>query len=171
MGTDKTKSRDKSIDNLFERLSNIYPSYPYPNEGPTHWKGRPIISNEYWEHLSGVDEILAKIQRIESRPEVIESLKINMDFPEEVSKELDSIKREIDPTALDYFPSDIITVVFNPSYSCPKAPDLYKLWVSDYRELLTAKGYRSHEYDGSWWTEEWKRLNTDWRARVGASEK
>jgi hypothetical protein len=57
--------------------------------------------------------------------------------------------KEINPKALKYFPSDVITVVFNPSYPCPKAPDIYKLWVSDYRELLTAKGFRRQDYDGS----------------------
>ena len=60
------------------------------------------------------------------------------------------MKREINPKAQQYFPSDVITVVFDPYYSCPKAPDIYKLWISDYRELLIAKGYREHEHDGSW---------------------
>jgi hypothetical protein len=31
-----------------------------------------------------------------------------------------------------------------------KLPDIYKLWVSDYRELLIAKGVNRHLCDGTW---------------------
>jgi hypothetical protein len=58
--------------------------------------------------------------------------------------------KEINPKALQYFPSDVIAVVFNPSYSFPKAPDIYKLWISEYRKYLAARGFRTHEYHGSW---------------------
>jgi hypothetical protein len=115
------------------------------------WKGRPIISNEEWKRLAGyreLDDVLTRDEKIQ--------IKMSLDVPEDVlSKEVwDRVNvqmiKEINPRSLQYFPIDIVTVVFNPHYSCPKAPDIYKLWVSDYREYLTAKGYRSYEYDGSW---------------------
>jgi hypothetical protein len=138
------------------------------NSRPWEWKGRPIISSEEWKRLAGYKDFYDVLTSEER-----EYLKINMDLPDEEiwNKAESRVIREINPKALDYFPADVITVVFNPYYTCPKSPEIYKLWVSDYRELLTAKGYRTHEYDGSWWEEKWERLNTDWRARVGASEK
>jgi hypothetical protein len=81
-------------------------------------------------------------------------LKISLDVDEYVlSKEVwDRVNaqmiKEINPKALQYFPQNVVTVVFNQSYSCLKAPDIYKLWVSDYKELLIAKGVNRHLYDG-----------------------
>jgi hypothetical protein len=111
------------------------------------WKGRPIISSEHWKKLAGYQDMYDVLT-----PEEREYWKKDLNFPsnekyDEIEKR---IIREIDPKALQYFPNDKITVVFNSSYSCPKAPDIYKMWISEYRELLTARGYRHHEYDGSW---------------------
>jgi hypothetical protein len=114
------------------------------------WKGRPIISNEKWKKLAGykeLDDVLTEDEKMQC--------KMALDVPEDVlSKEVwDRVNvqmiKEIDPRSLQYFPIGIVSVVFNPSYSCPKAPDVYKLWISDYRELLTAKGFRKADYDGS----------------------
>jgi hypothetical protein len=91
------------------------------------WKGRPIISSEEWKKLAGYTELYDNLTSEEK-----EYLKINLDLPGEVWDRMDRERIwEINPRALQYFPQDIVTVVFNPSYSCPKAPDLYKLWVSD----------------------------------------
>jgi hypothetical protein len=109
------------------------------------WKGRPTISNEEWKRLAGYTDFSDIIT-----PEEEEYLEVNHNLPKETwDRATSEIRREISPEALQYFPQDIITVVFNPSYSCPKAPDLFKVWVSDYRELLTSKGFRKAEYDGS----------------------
>jgi hypothetical protein len=116
------------------------------NSRPWEWKGRPIISSEEWKRLAGYTELYDNLT-----PEEREYLKINMDLPSEVWDKMDRERIwEINPKAMQYFPHDIISIVFNPYYTCPKAPDIYELWVSDYRELLTAKGFRHHEYDGSW---------------------
>ena len=75
--------------------------------------------------------------------------KMTLDVPEvALSREVwdranSQMIKEINPRALHYFPSFIVRAVFDPSYSCSKAPDLYKEWVSDYRELLIARGYET----------------------------
>ena len=103
------------------------------------WKGRPIISSEEWKRLAGYTEFNDNLTAEEK-----DYLKINLDLPGETWDRAESeIRREINPRALQYFPIDIVTVVFNSYYSCPKTPDFYKLWVSDYRELLTARGFRN----------------------------
>jgi hypothetical protein len=114
------------------------------------WKGRPLVSDEHWKKLAGYQELFDVLTEDEKM-----QCKMALDVPEDVlPKEVwDRVHaqmiREINPRALQYFPSDVITVVFNPYYTCPKAPDIYKLWISDYREYLTARGFRTHEYDGS----------------------
>ena len=114
------------------------------------WKGRPIIPSEQWKKLAGykeLDDVLTEDEKMQC--------KMALDVPEDVlSKEVwDRVNvqmiKEINPRSLQYFPQNVVTVVFNQSYSCPKAPDIYKLWVSDYRELLIAKGFRIQDYDGS----------------------
>ena len=111
------------------------------------WKGRPIISDEYWKKLAGytdLDDVLTEDEQ--------EQRKWTLDFVENIfSQEVwDRINaqmiKEINPRALHYFPNDAVAVVFKPSYSCPKAPDIYKEWISDYEEYLTAKGYKKHEW-------------------------
>lgn len=111
------------------------------------WKGRPIISEEDWKRLAGytdLDDVLTedeKLQRMMSL-DVVENI-----FPQETWDRLNAqMIKEINPRSLQYFPNDVIAVVFDPSYSCLKAPDIYKLWISDYREYLTAKGYKEHEW-------------------------
>jgi hypothetical protein len=112
------------------------------------WKGRPIISSEEWKRLAGykeLDDVLTSDEKMQC--------KMALDVPEDVlPKEVwDRVNaqmiKEINPKVLQYFPQpilpyDVVTVVFDPSYSCPKASDVYKLWVSDYRELLIARGLR-----------------------------
>jgi hypothetical protein len=108
------------------------------------WKGRLIISSVEWERLAGYTEFNDHLT-----PEEKYLLKISLDVDEDVlPKELldrveSQTRREINPRALEYFPYGYVRVIFYSSYSCPNAPDLYKMWVSDYRELLIARGCES----------------------------
>jgi hypothetical protein len=114
------------------------------NNNNWEWKGRLVISSEKWKELAGYTETNDHLTAEEKY-----LLKISLDAPEDdLPKEVwdrveSQTRREINPRALEYFPHDIVDVVFNPRYSCPKAPDIYKLWVSDYRELLIAQGRES----------------------------
>jgi hypothetical protein len=109
------------------------------------WKGRPIISVEEWKRLAGYTELSDIVT-----PKEEEYLEVNHNLPKETwDRATSDLRREINPEALQYFPQDIITVVFNPSYSCPKALDLFYSWRNDYREFLAARGFRRADYDGS----------------------
>jgi hypothetical protein len=128
---------DKSIKNLSERLDNLDNLYPNSLQ-ISHWKGKLIVSVEEWEQISGLGEIYAREKEIESRTEVRESLKIKMKYPEDAWQELVSIreKKEFRPEALGYFPDGFVSAAVSPCWSCPQAPDLFSVWVSDYKELL-----------------------------------
>jgi hypothetical protein len=125
-------------------------SYPYPNMfelGPTHWKGKRVIPVAEWENISGLDEIRARDREIESRPEVKEFLKINLDYPEDAWKELSSIKWELKKEVLNYFPDGIIYGVLSGRYSCPQAKeDEFSIWVSKYKDFLKSKGIEESDY-------------------------
>ena len=111
------------------------------NNNYCEWKGRSVISNEHWKKLAGYTELHDLLI-----PDEKMLLKMSLAVDEDVlSKEVfDRVNaqmiRQINPKALQYFPQDLVRVVFNSDYSCPKASDLYKEWVSDYREFLIARG-------------------------------
>jgi hypothetical protein len=151
--------RDKSIDRLSERLNNLYPNHNTNGLEVTHWKGKRIVSVAEWENISGLDEIRARDREIESRPEVKEFLKINLDYPEDAWEELASIRWEIRKEALDYFPDGIIHGALSGGYSCPEASvykkdpksapaegDEFNVWVSDYKDFLKSKGIEESDY-------------------------
>jgi hypothetical protein len=109
------------------------------------WKGRPIVSSEEWKRLAEYTEF-SDVFNDENviTPEERWSWKTNLNDSMGIWDKIDSrLRKEINPKALQYFPHDLFSVVFYRSYSCPKAPDLYKEWVSDYRELLIARGYET----------------------------
>ena len=142
---------DKSALNLFDRLGHLNSIYPNPygngnGNGRFHyWKGKPIIPDEDWERLAGYQDLFDVLTEEEKL-----LCKMTLDVPENAlpKKVWDRANAEmirtINPKSLNYFPNDIISVVFNPHYSCPEAPELHKEWVADYRELLIRKGYREY---------------------------
>lgn len=111
----------------------------------SQWRGRPIISDEHWKEIAGYQDLFDVLTEDEKM-----LCQMTLDVPEVALSKVvwDRVNaqmiKEINPRALQYFPSFIVRAVFNPSYSCPKAPDIYKLWKSDYREYLIAIGEGEH---------------------------
>ena len=130
------RNKNKQVDKLFERLNN--------SRG-REWKGRPIISSEEWKRLAEFTEFIDVFDDDNViTPKESWSWKTDLNDSMGIWDKIDSrLRKEINRIPLNYFPHDIIAVVFYPSYSFPKAPDLYKEWVSDYRELLIARGYET----------------------------
>jgi hypothetical protein len=121
------------------------------------WKGKLIVSVEKWKQISGLAEIEAKQEEIESRPGVMEYGKINLDYPDDAWQELRSIKYEFKPEAMNYFPDGLIGVAAigptttkygNMTYwTCPGHNEELNTWISDYRQmLLELKGIYESEY-------------------------
>lgn len=135
--------RNKQVNKLSERLDN--------NKG-WEWKGKPIILREDWKRLAGYTEFTDVFDDDNViTPEERWSWKTDLNDSMGIYDKIDSrLRKEINPKALQYFPHDLVSVVFYRSYSCPKAPDLFKEWISDYKELLVAKGVNRHLYDGTW---------------------
>jgi hypothetical protein len=166
----RDQSRDKSVGNLNDRLdklnkanghnynhnNNLEPDKE-PNElnwddGISFWRGKHFVRNAEWKTRAGFTD-LTDVGLSREEWDTLETAVSNHDTAasERLHNLCKSLKHEINPEVLQWFPGEDppITQIFNPFYKCSEAPTLYKEFREEYRALLTFKGFRSADYDGS----------------------
>lgn len=155
---------DRSLNGLNDRLAKL--GWPEGDDGNGNghgnnnndnnkikeWKGKPVIRVHEWEEIAGLAEVWTKTEEIQravaqhANPQVRDDYMMLGRLPDWAEKELEEIKHEIRPEALDSFPDNLVFSVFGPlySYSHPQQvePDIntFNQWKQDYTELLEKTG-------------------------------
>jgi hypothetical protein len=174
-GRGRERGIDRFLSNLNGKLDRMWPEGDDGNghnkdDGINYWRGKRIISVEEWKRIAGYTD-LDDVLNPGEQEELTECLKWKGDQQQEqddksrvseiLAKARPKIAREIKSEALQYFPEadpnkEYIVFPFSHSdsdsdsdsdYHCPKAPELYRSWISDYRRLFVFNGFREHQYE------------------------
>jgi hypothetical protein len=116
--------REKEIDKFLNDVNNkIDRLYPEPGNGHgkglgiTHWRDKPVIPADKWKEISGLEEIETREKEIEieirSNPETEESRRFLGEYPDWAWDQLQKIKYELSPEALNYFPDELDNDILN----------------------------------------------------------
>lgn len=154
--------QSKDLSKLDSKLARLWPE---PGNGHGNninnrkikeWKGLPVISRDEWQEIAGLAEIYRRTEEIQRmvaehpNPEISDGYKFLGTLPDWAIKELEEIKHEIRPEAMDCFPDDVVFTVFGPrQYLCPKSEQFSK-WKEDYAELLDKTGVLDNGESMEW---------------------